>query len=144
MMGVGDELLCDGIASSEVVGDDADGEGFVIDVVEVVLEVALFFVEEGLFVGEEQLQVAGLGPIDGGVLALVERAVRSGEPDATGGSVGGRDCIFFAGGPTRVETGATEGRTIIVQPVVCFVQSTHIGYSTTSAAGMVLRLTGRV
>ncbi len=97
---------------------DADGEGAWVDVVEVVLEVALFFVEEGLAVGEEQLHVAGLGAVDGGVVDLVEGAVGDGEPDAAGGGVGGGDGVFFAGGPARFEARSTEGGAVVVEPAV--------------------------
>jgi len=95
--------------------------------VEVVLEVALFFMEECFFVGEEQFHIARLRAIDGGVVDFVERAVRGGKPDATGSGIRGGDGIFFAGGPTWFESGAAEGWAIVVEPVIRFVQSTHGG-----------------
>ena len=125
MVGVGDELLGDGVAAIEVAGDDADGERVGVDVVEVVLEVALLFVEEGLAVGEEELHVAGLGAVDGGVVDLVEGAVGDGEPDAAGGGVGGGDGVFFAGGPAGFEAGSTKGWAVVVQPAVGGGENTH-------------------
>ncbi len=125
MVRVGDELLGDGVAAAEVVGDDADGEGVGVDVVEVVLEVALLFVEEGLLVGEEELHVAGLGAVDGGVVDLVECAVRGGEPDAAGGGVGGGDRVFFGGGPAGFKAGGAKGGAVVVEPAVGFVQNAH-------------------
>ena len=130
-MGVGDEFLGDGVAAAEVVGDDADGEGVLVDVVEVVLEVALFFMEEGLLVGEEEFHVAGLGMVDGGVVDLVERAVGGGEPDAAGRGVRGADGVFFAGSPAGFKAGGAEGWPVVVEPVVVLVQSTHAVYSIT-------------
>ncbi len=118
VVGVGDELFGDGVAAIEVGGGDADGEGVGVDVVEVVLEVALLFVEEGFAVGEEELHVAGLGAIDGGVVDLVEGAVGDGEPDAAGGGVGGGDGVLSAGGPARFEAGSTKGRAVVVEPAV--------------------------
>ena len=128
VVGVGDELLGDGIAALEVVGLDADGEGLGIDVVEVVLEVALLLVEEGLAVGEEQLHVAGLGAIDGGVVDLVEGAVGEGEPDAAGGGVGGGDGVLAAGGPARFEAWCTEGGAVVVEPTVGGSENIHWNY----------------
>ena len=81
--------------------------------------------EEGLAVGEEQLHVAGLRAIDGGVVDLVEGAVGDGEPDAAGGGVGGGDGIFSAGGPAGFEAGSSEGGAVVVEPAVggCEVRS---------------------
>ena len=118
VVGVGDELLGDGVASVEIGGGDADGGGVGIDVVEVVFEVALFFVEEGLLVGEEEFHVTHLGTIDGGKVDLVEGAVGDGVPDAAGGGVGGGDRVLLAGGPAGRESRASEGRAVIVQPAV--------------------------
>ena len=125
MMRVGDELLGDRVAAAEVVGDDADGEGVVVDVVEVVLEVALLFVEEGLLVREEELHVPRLRAVDGGVIDLVERAVRGREPDAAAGRVGGADGVFFAGGPAGFQSRATKSGAIVVKPAVVFVENAH-------------------
>ncbi len=97
---------------------DADGEGVGVDVVEVVLEVALLFAEEGLAVGEEELHVAGLWTVDGGVVDLVEGAVGGGEPDAAGGGVGGGDGVFLAGAPAGFESGCAEGGALVVEPAV--------------------------
>src|SRR5581483_7669952 len=125
MVRVGDELLGDGVAAAEVVGADPHGEGVGVDVVEVVLEVALLLVEEGLLVGEEELHVAGLGTVDGGVVELVQDAVRSGKPDAAGCCVSRRYGVFFAGGPARSKARSTEGRAVVIEPAVGFVQNAH-------------------
>ena len=105
---VADELLGDGVAAVGIGGDNPDGRSVGMDVVQVVVEVALLFVAEGLAVGEEQLHVAGLRAVDGGVVDLVEDAVRDGEPDAAGGGIGGGDGILLAGGPARFEAGRAE------------------------------------
>ena len=125
---VGDELLGDGVAAAEVGRHDANRQRVGVDVVEVVLEVALFFMEKGFAVGEEQLHVAGLRTVDGGVVDLVERAVGDGEPDAAGGGIGGGDRVFPARSPAGFEAGGSEGRTIVVQPAVRIVQCAHARY----------------
>ncbi len=128
MMRIGDELLGNGVASAKIVGDDAHRQRVVVNVVEVVLEVALLFVEERLLVGEEEFHVAGLRAIDGGIINFVQRAVRRGCPDAAGGCVSGKNCVFLARSPTWFEAGSAKCWSIIVKPVVRSVQSTHAGY----------------
>ena len=132
---VGDEFFGDLVAAVEVAGDDTHGERVGVNVVEVVLEVALFFVEERFTVGEEQFHVASLRAVDGGVIDFVERAVRGGEPDFAGGCVSRGDGIFAAGSPARFETGCAEGGAVVVEPAIRFIQSAHRAYSTTTAGG---------
>ena len=75
MVRVSDEFLGHGVTAAEVVRDHANGERIVIDVVEVVLEVAFFLMHEGFAVGEQQFHIADLRTVDGGVVDLVQRAV---------------------------------------------------------------------
>ena len=74
--------------------------------------------DEGLAVGEEELHVADLRAVDGGVIDLVEDAVGAGKPDAAGGGVGGADGVFNTGGPARLEARRTEGFALLVQPTI--------------------------
>jgi len=125
---VGEELLGDGVAAAKVGRHDANRQRIAIDVVEVVLEVALFFMEKCFAVGEQQLHVAGLRTVDGGVINLVQRPVRDGEPDAAGGGIRSGDRVFPARSPTGFEAGGSEGRAIVVQPAIRIVQCAHARY----------------
>ena len=72
VVGVGDELFGDLVEASRGGTGDADGGSVRVDVGEVVGEVALLFVNEGFFVREEELHIAGLGAINGGIVDFVQ------------------------------------------------------------------------
>ena len=133
MVRVGNELLGHGVAAAQVLGHYAHRQRLTVDVVEVVLQVALLLVEEGLFVGEEQLHVAGLGTVDGGVVDLVEGAVRGGEPYLAGGGVRGGDRVLAAGCPAGLQSGRAKGRAVVVQPAIRTDKRIHAAYSTTKS-----------
>src|ERR1035438_10271822 len=59
-----------------------------MNVLELREQIALLFVNERLPVRDQELHVPHLGLVDGGVVDLVENAVRAGEPDAAGGRIG--------------------------------------------------------
>ena len=81
-------------------------------------KVALFFVRKSLAIRDEELHVADLGAIDGGVVDLIQDAVRAGEPRAAGGRVGGADGVLDARGPAGLEAGRTKGFALLVEPTI--------------------------
>jgi len=95
-MRVADNVLDQLVAAFLVAIGVADAEGLGMDVLEAGNQVALFFVDEAGAIGDQQLHVASLGMVDGGVVDLVEDAVGDGEPDAAGGGVGRADGVFDA------------------------------------------------
>ncbi len=128
MVGIRDELLGDLVSSAGIGSGEANREGPGIHVLKLVVQVALFFVEESLFIGEEQLHVAGLRAVDCRVIDLVQRAVRHRVPDLAGGGVGGSDRVFSTRSPARLETRGAERRAVIVQPVVASTCDAHACY----------------
>jgi len=93
---IADDFLGQLVAALGIGVDIANAEGFRVDVFEGGLEVAFFLVNEGLAVGNEELHVADLGAVDGGVIDLIQDAMAACKPDAAGGCVGGSHRIFDA------------------------------------------------
>jgi hypothetical protein len=115
---VADHFAHDGVAAVAVGIADANGERVLVDVFELVDEIAAFLVEEGFSVGDEKLHVANLGTVDGGGVNFVENAVGDGKPDFAGGGVSGRDSVFSARGPARFKAGRAKGRSVAINPAV--------------------------
>ncbi len=78
---VADGLFGERIAAVGVAIDLPRAGGGRVDVGESADGVALFLVEEGSAIGDEEAHVAGLRAVDGGVVDFVKDAVRGGEPD---------------------------------------------------------------
>ena len=81
MMRVADDLFDQLVALFLVLHGVADSESLWMDVLEGWDQVALFFVDKAFAVTDKKTEIAGLRVIDGGVIDLVEDAVRNGEPD---------------------------------------------------------------
>ena len=77
MVRVADDFFDELVAALAVAVGVADAERVGVDVFKAGQEVALFFMDEARAIGDEQLHVAGLGMIDGGVVDFVERAVET-------------------------------------------------------------------
>jgi hypothetical protein len=80
LMRIGDDFLEEMIAAVGRMADDSHPEAGGVEVLGGGIEIAAFFVEEGLAVGDEELEVADLRLIDGGEINLVDDADGGGEP----------------------------------------------------------------
>ncbi len=118
MMRVADDLLGQLVAPLGIAVHIAHPQRLRVDVLEGRLQVALLLVDERLPVRNQEFHVADLGSVNGGVVDLVEDAVRAGEPHPACGRVGGAHRIFYARGPTRLQAGATERLALLLEPQV--------------------------
>src|SRR6185437_5178467 len=124
-MRIADELLRNGIAAFGIGSNDANGRGVRMNVVQIILKVALLFMQKGLTVGEDQLHVTSLRMIDRRVINLVEDTVRKGVPDAARSGIRSGNGIFLAGGPAGFETGSAKRSSLIVEPAVGGCEIAH-------------------
>src|ERR1700683_4142945 len=99
-MRIGDDLLEQVIAAVGRVADDFHAESGGGEILGGGLEMAAFLVEEGLAVGDEELEVADLRLIDPRKINLVEDAGRGREPKAARRRVRGADRVLGAVGPS--------------------------------------------
>ena len=60
---------------------DVIAESVFLNVRNRALQIALLFVEEGFPIRDEELHIANLWAVDGGIIDFVQNAVRQGEPD---------------------------------------------------------------
>ncbi len=118
IMRVADDFANDGVAAFFVAVANAHGERIFVDVFKLMDQIAALLVEKRLTVGDEELHVANLRAVDGGVIDFVEDAVGDSEPDFAGRGVGGADGVFGAGGPARLEAGRAKGGAIAIDPAV--------------------------
>jgi len=89
-----------------------------VDVFEADGQVALLFVNEASAVRDEQFHVSGLRMVNGGVVNLVEDAVRDGEPDAAGRGVCSAYRVLDAGSPAGLHARCAEGFPLLIEPSV--------------------------
>src|SRR5262249_47171772 len=68
--------------------------------------------------GDEELHVADLGLVNGGMINLVEDTVRTGKPDSARGGVGGADGVLDTGRPAWRKARRTEGFALLVKPTI--------------------------
>src|ERR1700722_3452168 len=112
-MGVGANLLDEPISALALGIGHAVEEAGPLRVLDLVLEVDLFFVAERFAVGDEKLEVARVGLIDGGIINLVDNAVAQREPDPATGVIGRAESLLGAGGPARFDARRAEGRCVV-------------------------------
>src|SRR5262249_40033024 len=72
-------------------------------------ELAPFFVEESGAVRNQELRIANLRAIDGGIVDLSQNTLTQREPDPAGGGISGSDAIFGTSGPSRWNPGLAKG-----------------------------------
>ena len=80
VMRVADDLLGQLVAALGIAVHVAHAQRLRVYVLEGRLQVALLLVDECLSIRDQEFHVANLGAVDGGVIDLVEDAVRAGEP----------------------------------------------------------------
>ena len=73
------------------------------------IEVSLFLVTECFPVADQELKIARVWLINGGVIDFVDDAVAQREPDPATGMISGAETLLGAGCPTRRDTGRAEG-----------------------------------
>src|SRR5438552_2992148 len=117
-VGADDDLFDDAIAAARVAVDGAIGRNVVAHPLGARVEVALLLVEEVLAVRDQELEIAQLGTIDGGVVDLGKDALPESEPDPAIGRVGGTDAFLGPVGPARLDTGSSE----------CIALAAHAGH----------------
>ena len=105
MMGIGNDLLDDLVAALMIGIGEANGRRIGVNIFKRTLEIALFFVDEGHAVGQQELHIAGLRTIDGGIVDFVQDAMRDGVPDAAGSRIRHANCVFSAGSPAGLCSG---------------------------------------
>lgn len=73
------------------------------------LQIAPFLVTKGFPIGDQKLEVAGVGLIDVRVINLVDDAVRDREPEPATGMMGSADSFLATLRPARLRAGRAEG-----------------------------------
>src|SRR5882757_2383904 len=101
LMRIGDDFLDQTIAAVGRVADDSHPETALVQVLSGGIEIAPLFVEEGLAVGYQKLQIAHLRLIDSGEINLVQNSRRHGEPYSAHRRVGGANRVLGAAAPSR-------------------------------------------
>src|SRR6185437_9849568 len=78
-------------------------------VFDLVIQVSLFLVTKRFTVADQELKIARVRLVNGGVINLVDDAVAQREPDPTTRMISGAKTLLGAGCPTRRDTGRAEG-----------------------------------
>ncbi len=115
---IADHLLHQRVTPVAIAIMDADRQRVRVDVMELVDQVAPLLMEERLAIRDQELHVANLRPIDGGVVNFVVDPVRDCEPDPAGSRIGRADGVFRAGGPAWFEPGRAECQPLPIQPSI--------------------------
>src|SRR3954451_5572357 len=87
---------------------DVIAESMFVNIGDRALQVTLLFMKEGLPIGDQELHIANLRPIDGGVVNFVQNAMRQREPDPTPGRIGRSHALFGARSPARGNSRASK------------------------------------
>src|SRR5512137_269774 len=77
-------------------------------VLDQVLEVAFFLMAKGFSVADEELEIARVGFVNGGVVDFVDDAMAEREPDPAARMISGAETFFGAGGPAGFDSGRAE------------------------------------
>ena len=115
---VRDDLLGHRVPPLRIAAHQPHRRRVVVDVVELIRDIALLLVEEGLAVGEQQLHVARLRPVDGRVIDLVQRAMRYRKPHPARSRVRRRHRVLLARSPGWRHPRRAKRRPIVIQPVI--------------------------
>ncbi len=87
-MRIVDDLFRQRVPAFAIARRDPDAQRIGVDVCELVLEVSLLLVKEGLAVRDQKLHVTDLRPVDRRVINLVQNAVRDRVPRAARRGIG--------------------------------------------------------
>src|ERR1051325_1923631 len=112
-MRISDDVLDDAVTPAGFRIGQPVIERALFRILDLMLQVAPFFVAEGLAIGDQKLKIAGVRAIHVGIIQLVDDAVAEGEPDAAAGVVSGADAFLGAAGPTRFDPGRAEGVRVV-------------------------------
>ena len=115
---VADDLLGQAVAPLGIAVHIAHPQRLRVNVLEGCEQVALFFVGKRLPVGDQELHVAHLGAVDGGVVDLVQNSVRAGKPDAARSRIGRAHRVFHARSPARLKAGRAKCLALLVKPAI--------------------------
>jgi hypothetical protein len=75
-----------------------------------VFKVAAFFVAKGFTIGNEKLEVSGIGTIHVGIVNLIDDPMAERKPNAATGMVSGANAFLTAARPARLDSGRSESR----------------------------------
>src|SRR5262249_4286921 len=104
-----DDFLFQPVASLGIDTGYAVAQGMNFKTVHLAGEVAFFLVKESSAVGNQELGIADLRPINGGIVDFCEDTLRQREPDPAGGGIGGANAIFATVGPRGCTPRLAEG-----------------------------------
>src|SRR5512136_957136 len=107
-MWIGEDLLDQAVASVGFgVGEPVE-KAVAFRVFDQVLQVAFFLVAKRFSVADEELEIARVGFVNGGVVDFVDDAMAEREPDAAARMISGAETFFGAGGPAGFDSGRAE------------------------------------
>ena len=115
---VANNLLRQAVAAFGIAVHIAHPQRIGMDVLEGRDQVALFFVDKRLPIRQQELHVPHLRPVDGGVVNLVQNAVRTRKPDPAGGRVGRPHRILQARSPSRLHARRAKCFALLHKPAV--------------------------
>src|SRR6185437_16331572 len=84
---VRDDFFHQTVTPFGIVADHVIAKGFSFNAHHFAGEVTPFFMKKRGTVGDQELSIANLGPVDGWVINFGDDAMREGEPDTTGSSI---------------------------------------------------------
>ncbi len=111
-MRMSDDCFLDAVAGVNVAVDDAKAERCSIYTFDMHHEVATFVMEKALTIGNQVLEVADLGRVNGGIVDLGYTASGECVPNVAGGGIGSADGIFCAARPLWFESRPSGGNTL--------------------------------
>jgi len=120
-MRVHDDFFDEVVAAFEVGVDEAVKQRVLLRVFGLVKQVAPFLVAERFAVGNEKLQVAGVGRIDMWKINLVDDAVAEREPESGTAVIRRADALLGAGRPVRLNPWRAEGGGVFIHSIHRFL-----------------------
>ena len=108
-MRVADDFFDQAIAALGIRGGEPVKQRPLLRVFGEVIQIPLFLMAKRLAIGDEKLQITGVGQVHVGIINLVDDAVAQGEPQPGTGIIGGADAVLGAGGPMRFDAGSARG-----------------------------------
>ena len=112
-MRIGDNVFRYPIAPCRLGVDEAIQKCALFRIINFVVEIPPFLVKEALTVGDEKLQIAGIGTIHIGIINLIDDAVAEREPDAATRMIGSANSFLGTARPARLDPRSAESEGIV-------------------------------
>src|SRR5262249_7034366 len=107
-MRIADDLLFYSITALRIRAGDVVAQSMRFQAHGFALKIAFLFVKEGFTISDQELGIANLRAVDGGVIDFCEDAHGHCKPDPAGGRIRGSNAILRAGSPCGMDAGRSK------------------------------------